>query len=136
MELTTTENMLITIDIDPMAKPRMTRSDKWNQRDCVMRYWQFKDRLEALFGDRELPETFHVVFTVPMPASWSEKRKVMFDGKPHQVRPDTSNYLKAFEDCLMEEDSSLWDIRSTKIWGRKGSIQVRILEPFTQLCKV
>jgi Holliday junction resolvase RusA-like endonuclease len=67
---------------------------------------------------------------MPMPVGWTEKRKAMFDGKPHQQKPDTSNLLKSFEDCLMDEDSILWDIRSTKLWGRSGSIDVRKLESF------
>jgi Holliday junction resolvase RusA-like endonuclease len=121
---------VITIDINPVAKPRMTRSDKWNQRDCVMRYRSYCDELRLQWGSREVPHTFHVVFIIPMPNSWSEKKRLLFDGQPHQSKPDDSNLLKAFEDALLEEDSVLWDIRSTKLWGRKGLIHVLELEPF------
>lgn len=121
----------IKLDIVPVPKPRMVRSDSWAKRPAVLRYWDFKDELVRLWGDRELPDTFHVIFTMPMPVSWNEKRKALFDGKPHQQKPDTSNLLKAFEDCLWDEDSIIWDIRSTKLWGRFGSIEVRQLEPFT-----
>lgn len=108
----------------------MTQSDRWKSRPCTVKYWDFKEKIVNLFGDRELPDTFHVIFIMPMPKSWSEKRKTMFDGKPHQQKPDASNLLKAFEDCLMEEDCVLWDIRATKLWGKSGSIEIQELEPF------
>jgi Holliday junction resolvase RusA-like endonuclease len=120
----------IKLDITGVPKPRMTQSDRWKRRPCTERYWTYKDRLVELWGDRELPDTFHVIFTMPMPAGWTEKRKAMFDGKPHQQKPDSSNLLKAFEDCLWDDDSTIWDERATKFWGREGSIYVRELELF------
>ena len=108
----------------------MTYSDRWKQRPCVLRYWAYKDELVNLWEDRELPDTFHVIFTMPMPDSWNKKRKASFDGKPHQQKPDTDNLLKAFCDCLLKEDSHLWDVRATKIWGQTGSIELRELEPY------
>jgi Holliday junction resolvase RusA-like endonuclease len=118
------------VAITPIPKPRMTRGDAWNKRPCVVRYWEFKDRLNALWGcDKKdkVPDTFHVIFILPMPKGWSEKKKLEYDNQPHQIRPDTSNLLKAFEDCLLEEDSQLWDIRATKIWGREGKIILKNL---------
>lgn len=114
----------IKLDIVPVPKPRMVRSDSWAKRPAVLRYWDFKHELVRLWGDRELPDTFHVIFTMPMPASWSEKRKSLFDGNPHQQKPDASNLLKAFEDCLWAEDSCIWDVRATKVWGMDGSITI------------
>jgi Holliday junction resolvase RusA-like endonuclease len=106
----------------------MTRADKWHRRNACDRYWAFKDELRLAWGDQDVPHTFHIIFTIPMPQSWSEKKKLRMNGQPHQCRPDVSNLLKSFEDCLMTEDSVLWDIRATKIWGREGSIELRALE--------
>jgi len=33
--------------ITPVPKPRQTRSDKWKQRPCVMRYRAFADEVRA-----------------------------------------------------------------------------------------
>lgn len=57
-----------------------------------------------------------------MPMSWSEKKKVLYDGKPHQVKPDADNYLKAFMDALCEDDSYVYDVHAIKEWARKGEI--------------
>lgn len=116
--------MIKRYDITPMGKPRMTRSDKWKQRDCVMRYRAFKD--ECRYKGVELPESnAHVVFVVPMPKSWSQKKKREMLGAPHRQKPDVDNMLKALMDALFEEDSAVWDVRATKIWGETGSIKVQ-----------
>ena len=38
-------NDCITLNIKPIAKPRMTRSDKWKKRKCVLDYRIFCDEL-------------------------------------------------------------------------------------------
>jgi len=64
----------------------------------------------------------HVTFILPLPKSMSERRKKEWDGKPHMNRPDASNMLKALEDALYQEDSVIYDIHITKLWGREGKI--------------
>jgi Holliday junction resolvase RusA-like endonuclease len=105
----------------------MTQSDRWKSRPCTARYWAFKDELRLLWRDRPVPDTFWVVFTIPMPSSWSAKKKALLDGKPHQTKPDADNLGKAFADCLLDDDSRLWDVRFTKRWGEAGSIEIREL---------
>ena len=108
-------------DITPIAKPRMTQRDKWKQRDCVMRYRQFKDEVRLL--GITVPEFgYHVTFILPMPQSWSEKKKVLKYGTPHQQRPDKDNLEKALLDALFSDDSHIWDGRVTKRWGYEGKI--------------
>ena len=111
--------------IIPNTKPRMNRSDKWKQRPCVLRYRAFKD--EIRLHKVVLPECHHVTFVVPMPESWSKKRKIETNGKPHQQRPDVDNFLKAIFDAVFEEDSHIWDCRATKVWGREGQIIIKDL---------
>jgi Holliday junction resolvase RusA-like endonuclease len=117
----------VKLAITGVPKPRMTQSDKWRSRPCTARYWAFKDELLSIWGDRELPDTFHAIFTMPMPDGWSEKRKAIFNGKPHQAKPDGDNLLKAFQDSLLSDDAAIWDVRVTKLWGMEGSIEIRLL---------
>ena len=72
--------------ITPNTKPRMTQSDKWKKRPCVLQYRAFKD--EVRLHKVVLPESHHVTFVVPMPSSWSLKKQKAHYGKPHQQRPD------------------------------------------------
>lgn len=113
--------MTQTISIIPVAKPRMVKSDKWKQRPVVMKYWAFKDELRLKFKGK-LSDQFKVTFTIPMPKSWSKKKKKEMVLSPHQSRPDLDNFVKALNDCLAKEDSHIHTIHARKIWGYDGEI--------------
>ncbi|HBL6924151.1 TPA: RusA family crossover junction endodeoxyribonuclease [Citrobacter koseri] len=111
-------------DITPLGKPRMTQRDKWQKRPPVLRYRAFCD--EVRLNKVSLPESgYHVTFILPMPASWSRKRRAEMSGKPHQQKPDKDNLEKALLDAIFDDDSRVWDGRVTKIWGEKGQIIIR-----------
>ena len=38
----------ITLNILPVAKPRMTQRDKWQKRPVVEKYWRYKEDLKLL----------------------------------------------------------------------------------------
>lgn len=118
---------MITIPLPPHPKPRMTRADKWKKRKCVVSYRQWCDRLRGLMGDRQLPEAYEIVFHVPMPPSWSQKKRAAMVGTPHQQRPDLDNYIKSVGDALCDEDSHFWQIHATKLWAEEGKIVIRPL---------
>ena len=68
----------------------MTRADKWKKRPEVMRYQLFCDHVRLLGID--LPESkSHVTFVLPMPKSWSKKKRAEMNGQPHQGKPDLDN---------------------------------------------
>lgn len=121
-------------NIAPVAKPRMTRQDKnpypprnhrgqqW-PRPIVAKYWNFKNQVIA--AKLELPEQgAHVIFRIKMPKSWSMAKKREMNGRLHKQTPDLDNLLKGLCDAVFKDDSVLCDIRATKIWANKGSIQI------------
>jgi len=111
-------------NIIPVSKPRQTRSDTWKKRPCVMRYRAFADKVRA--AGIKIPEAgAHICFVLPMPKSWSKQRKQIMDGQPHQQTPDVDNLQKALMDSVYKNDSHIWDIRVTKIWGQKGKIKIK-----------
>ncbi|MGQ0329406.1 RusA family crossover junction endodeoxyribonuclease [Citrobacter portucalensis] len=113
--------------ITPVGKPRMTCADKWKKRPEVLRYRAFCDevRLQGI----ELPESdAHVTFILPMPASWSKKKRADFNGKPHQIKPDFDNMMKALMDAIYENDAHIWDARVSKLWGETGRIIIEELK--------
>jgi Holliday junction resolvase RusA-like endonuclease len=115
---------MITLNITPVAKPRMTQSDRWSNRSCVVQYWQYKDAAREAIGNQPFPHPAHIIFVLPMPNSWSEKKKCLFDRQPHCQRPDWDNLAKGLTDALFDEDCELWDVRVTKLWGRQGKIVI------------
>ena len=48
-----------------------------------------------------------IIFFIPVPKSWSNKKKKQYHGTFHQSRPDLKNLLSAFEDSLMKEDKQI-----------------------------
>ncbi len=118
----------IEFPVDPMGKPRMTQSDKWRKREVTNRYWELKRQVKQIAEGYKfiMPESnYHMIFYIPMPDSWSKKKKVEFDGKPHQQKPDKDNLEKAILDALCPEDSYVWDGRVSKYWSRNGKIVIK-----------
>lgn len=117
-------------DIVPNTKPRMTQRDKWltPPRLVVATYWTFKQ--EVQLKKVSLPEAYHVIFIMPMPESWSKKKRATMDNKPHKQTPDKDNLEKALLDAIYGNDSHKWDGRVTKLWGQNGQIIVKEIEPY------
>jgi Holliday junction resolvase RusA-like endonuclease len=57
-----------------------------------------------------------ITFFIPVPPSWSKKKKKLHHGRFHQSKPDLDNLLKAFMDSLMAEDKQIAHIELSKRW--------------------
>lgn len=117
----------ITLLVDPCPKPRMTRSDKWKKRPCVVKYFKFCDELryQAKLNHYIPGNSLSLRFVIKMPKSWSKAKKREMNGTPHMTRPDLDNLLKAFKDSLLKEDSDVHTYVSiSKVWGQEGRIEI------------
>ena len=115
--------------VAPVSKPRMTRADRWKKRQSVLKFFAFRDAIRQSSAWKTLElldmDSFKIVFHVPMPKSWSKKKRTQYDGKPHQQRPDLDNLLKGWKDSVYEEDAIVWHVEATKLWtSRSGFITV------------
>lgn len=120
------QNILLLF-INPTPKPRMTQSDRWNKRPCVMRYWSYKDYLqhEANKSGFTLGPAFKMTFYISMPATWSKAKKTAMLGKPHQQKPDIDNLVKGVMDSLLpDNDSGVWYQQISKVWALEGAIKI------------
>ncbi len=116
---------LKTYLIIPVPAPRMTQSDRWNNRACVVRYFDFRDRVKELNisvvnGDK-------VTFYLPIPKSWSKKKQAQHDGMPHRQTPDIDNLLKALLDSIYENDSHIYSVWPEKRWSHSPRIEVEAI---------
>lgn len=110
--------------ITPIPKPRQTQSDKWKKRPAVLRYRDFAD--ECRSNNIQILESGSTItFRLPMPKSWSKKKRQEMNGKPHQQKPDADNLGKAIMDAVLKEDCAVWDIRFIKLWAVNGSITIK-----------
>lgn len=103
----------------------MTRRDKWlkPRRPCVSRYFDFRDEVKKA-GIVIQESGSHIIFILPMPKSWNAKKKLLWNGKAHQKKPDKDNLEKALLDSIFKDDSHIWDSRVTKVWGYEGMIEI------------
>ena len=118
-------------DVIPVPKPRQTRSDVWKKRPAVMRYRQFADDLrescekEGFVPSGEMTIEFHI----PMPKSWSKKKKKEMLGRYHTVKPDLDNLIKSCLDALFanipdRDDACVHCITAKKVWSVVGRINL------------
>lgn len=117
---------MIFFDVIPVSKPRMTQSDKWNERKCVMKYGAYKDELNYKANSKQfkLGTVIDLIFILPYKKNWDEKMQQDMDGLCHQGKPDIDNLIKGFLDALTVDDSKIWHISGKKYWGRKGAVIV------------
>lgn len=110
-------------EITPVPKPRMTQRDKWAKRPCVLRYHAFKDECKLKGLKYEVGQS--ITFVMPMPQSWSKKKKADMCGAPHTQKPDIDNLLKALFDAVYSEDSHIHEVgRIKKRWDYDGAIRI------------
>ena len=117
------------LNVAPCSKPRMTQRDRWKKRQCVLDFFAFRDRIKQEIKDKDALlidegpfnwDELEIIFLVPMPKSWSKKKKALMAGKPMQSRPDLDNYLKGLFDATHEEDSTIWKVTASKLWTDKA----------------
>ncbi len=119
----------ITLNINPMRKPRMTEGDKANYRPETKRYWNYKSQLNREAIEKsyyKVSDVLDIEFHIAMPKSWSKKDKEKMNGKPHQEMPDIDNLCKAFFDCLKKQDKTIWAVNKKKYWAYEGKIVIYI----------
>jgi len=101
----------------------------YKRRLQLEKYNKYKEELkqEAQRIGFEMPHcNTWIKFFMPMPASWSKKKKARMNFEPKQSMPDLSNLIKAMEDSLLAQDNIIWDYRVSKYWydSTKGFIEV------------
>jgi len=130
--------MDLRINVVPMGAVRMSKSDTWKtdpnhpnvlkrQRDVVRRYFEYKNCVtkECNENNYMLGETLNVVFYLPMPKSWSEKKKRAHQFAPHKSKPDLDNLVKAVMDALKKQDSDVYQLTAEKRYDYNGYIVIK-----------
>lgn len=123
--------MDVIFDIDPVAKPRMTRRDRFKPSKPAQKYFSFANTLRALAGIKRYQITLplSITFVAPMPESWSKKKKLQMNGTLKDTKPDLDNYIKAFKDALCTNDEWVSHYgEMKKIHGYEGKIIVHVKE--------
>jgi Holliday junction resolvase RusA-like endonuclease len=143
------EKRRVVLEITPQTWVRVTQKDKiffripfdklypgGKKRNLrIMKYNDYKASIleEARKKQFELPYVgAGVIFCVPVPKSWSQKKKKLQHGEWKHTRPDLKNYLQGFEDALLKQDQGIaYYTHLGKRWvnAEAGWIEITITEP-------
>ena len=129
--------------IAAMGKPRMTRGDsitmakmrgrrrlneRERKREAVLSRWlAYSDEVKYRRVELALDRYYHLMFILPMPPSWSKRKRAEMLHRKHQQVPDKDNLEKGLLDILHGQDCGAWDGRVTKVWGVDPFI---VISPF------
>ena len=139
----------VILNITPQTNVRATQGDKIFFRIPreklrpsglkrllrIERYNQYKLDLSAEAKRKGFvvpPQGLSIKFMVPVPRSWSKKKKRQYHMTLMQNRPDLDNYLKALIDSLCSEDKYIAHYGElAKYWVdfEVGWIELTIQEP-------
>lgn len=111
------------LDIEPMGAVRTTRFQMFKD-ERYQRYNVWKKHVSTLVGS--IPEDVvgvHMIVMIPMPASWSKKKRLQKVGTYHDQKPDLDNVLKGFMDATLGEDKMVAEVMISKYWGVAGYIE-------------
>jgi len=125
--------MKIIARLPSIGKPRMTRSDKWKKRACVVAYRAWCDQMRIIAKEHgATPRVLETVYAISIrayigfPKSYSKKRRAELAGEPHTEKPDTDNIAKAVMDCLIAEDKTIWKLHIEKRWEDKQGERIEL----------
>lgn len=120
------------VDGKPPGKPRMTQRDRWAKRPCVLRYWEWKDKVNYAFQqagglpDEAIITSVNWAAHYEMPKSWSREKRLRKFGTKHDSKPDRDNVDKALLDALFKEDSGIGSGLIYKLWDDESYLAVAI----------
>ncbi|NIR52908.1 RusA family crossover junction endodeoxyribonuclease [candidate division KSB1 bacterium] len=88
----------------------------------VQKYRAFRDHIRLL--KPRVENGAEIIFYLPMPKSWSKKKKSEMDGQPHRQTPDLDNLAKSFLDSVFDSDAHFSALCLEKYWAKQGGIEV------------
>ena len=143
----------LTLDIEPKALPRVRHGVRGNisvsyyKKDTYATFDIYSNALNKAYerldtqtrynirGMVEKPHTrlgiaLYVIFYMPIPKSWSNKKKLAFDMQLHLLKPDTDNLIKMIldraEGILFDNDKRIYSIRAEKVYSDRPRIKLTL----------
>lgn len=130
--------MQLIIPVKPMGAVRMTSRGKWVS-ESAKRYLSYKEQIQwevkKQLRTNEIitgPIDVKMIFFMPIPKSWSKKKKDQAVGEFHTKKPDADNLVKGVFDSLnklvWKDDNQVCKILAKKIYATEPRIHLDIKE--------
>jgi Holliday junction resolvase RusA-like endonuclease len=124
------------IPIIPMGAVRTTQKQKFVD-ERAKRYLSYKQQIAWLIKQHihrpsDNPILVDVTFYMPIPSSWSGKKKERYNGQIHKSKPDIDNLIKGLFDSLnkiaWKDDNLVYEVHSKKVYSFNPGIAFEIWE--------
>lgn len=106
--------------------------------ETVKRYLSYKEQISWAARQQYKgapmtgPIAVNLTFYMPIPGSWSIKKKLLMDGKLHTTKPDRDNLEKGVCDALnkiiWKDDGQVCDGRTVKYYSSNPRVEIEIKE--------
>ena len=124
------------IPIQPMGAVRTTQRQKFVD-ERAKKYLEYKRHIAWLTRQHiktptKNPILVEVTFYMPIPKSWSQKKKDHSNGAIHKSKPDIDNLIKGLFDSLNKvawaDDNQVYEVHSKKVYSFNPGIGFEIWE--------
>lgn len=124
------------IPIVPMGAVRTTQRQKWVDKRA-QRYFTYKQQIALLAKQyihtpSDKPILVDIAFYMPIPDSWSKKKKERFNGAVHTSKADIDNLIKGCFDAInkiaWQDDRQVYEVHSRKMYSFNPGIALEIWE--------
>ena len=117
----------------PKARARVTRYSVYTPKRCRQYEAYVADEaMLAMLGKDLLtgPVEVHARLYLPMPRSWSSRRRERTRGSLHTVKPDLDNFLKTLLDAMntrvFKDDNQVAIIHACKRWEWESEARAEV----------
>ncbi|MED1942075.1 RusA family crossover junction endodeoxyribonuclease [Cytobacillus firmus] len=128
----------LNVQVEPMGAVRMTGRGKFIKPNA-QRYLHYKNHIKwhtkkQLKGRKVLSGALavEILFIMPIPGSWSKKKRDASVGEWHVKKPDTDNLVKGVFDSLNKiawnDDNQVAKVTACKLYGESPGIEIIIRE--------
>jgi Holliday junction resolvase RusA-like endonuclease len=124
------------IPIIPMGAVRTTQRQKFVD-ERAKKYFTYKQQIALLVKQHintptGRPILADITFYMPIPMSWSLKKKERYNGAVHKSKPDIDNMIKGCFDALnkiaWKDDNQVYEVNSRKVYSFNPGIGIEIWE--------
>jgi len=119
---------------DPVAqaRPRFSRSRAYNKQAHLLNSQQWEVAAQAPHRGIPLkgPISLTIDFVMPIPDSWSQKKKDVLEDSFHEKKPDIDNLLKWILDVLsgivIADDRQICCVQCKKRYGKEPRTEIEV----------
>jgi Holliday junction resolvase RusA-like endonuclease len=132
------QKIILNTTLIPASRPRVVRRGGKSISFYPKKYSDFKNTMKILISKlehtdvipKDIPIEATLEINIPIPKSYSKKKKEKLVGSYHCKKPDIDNLVKSafdsFNEVLYNDDSQIAFLKVIKKWSLVGSFSIEV----------